>query len=434
MVTMASIANDRNGTRRVLFVAPDGTRKTIRLGKVDKKTAEGVCRHVEALLAAQIAAQPIPRETALWLAEIGDTLRGKLAAVGLIEERPTWTLGALIETWLQGRAGGLRPGTLVRLEQSRRSALAFFGEGRRIATITPGDAEDFRAWLLSQGLAEATVRKRCSDMRSWLRYAVRRRWIDDNAFEGVPTAAIATDNLRYVSEADARRVLEHIGDPDLRLLFVLARWGGLRVVSEPKLLTWDCVDWERRRLRVPSPKTERYGHGQRIIPLFPELAEPLSEAFERAREGEAFILPKLSRVSSAALRKPIEAAIRRAGLRLWPRLWQNLRSSRQTDLEQRFPGHVVCAWMGNNRQTAQRHYLQVLDSDYERAAQNPAQQGAETSGSTLHKQDPQNPESVLVQHLAAWLSKCTNLQATPTGLEPSDVKRILEMLYGIRGA
>lgn len=415
---MASIAHDGNGRRRILFVAPDGTRKTIRLGKVDKKTAEGVCRHVEALLAAQIAAQPIPRETAVWLAEIGDTLRARLAAAGLIETRPTWTLAALIEAWMNSRSGGLRPGTLARLKQSQRSALEFFGPDRRIASITPGDAEDFRAALLSQGLAEATVRKRCSDMRSWMRYAMRHHWIDSNPFECVPTTAIATDKLRYISEADARRVLEHIGDPDLRLLFVLARWGGLRVVSEPKLLTWDCVDWERRRLRVPSPKTERYGYGQRVIPLYPELVEPLSEAFERAQEGEQFILPKLRRISSAALRKPIQAAIIRAGLRPWPRLWQNLRSSRQTDLEQRFPGHVVCAWMGNNRQTAQRHYLQVLDSDYERAAQNPAQQHAEMLGTTRQGPNPQNPEGVILQQLAALFSKCTNIQVTPTGFEP----------------
>ena len=31
---MASIARDKNGCRRILFVAPDGKRPTIRLGKV----------------------------------------------------------------------------------------------------------------------------------------------------------------------------------------------------------------------------------------------------------------------------------------------------------------------------------------------------------------------------------------------------------------
>ncbi len=37
---MASICNDDGGLRRILFVDVDGSRKTIRLGKVAKRTAE----------------------------------------------------------------------------------------------------------------------------------------------------------------------------------------------------------------------------------------------------------------------------------------------------------------------------------------------------------------------------------------------------------
>ena len=55
---MASVVNDPNGRRRILFVAPDESRKTIRLGKIDRKSAESICRHVEALLAAHITGQP----------------------------------------------------------------------------------------------------------------------------------------------------------------------------------------------------------------------------------------------------------------------------------------------------------------------------------------------------------------------------------------
>jgi hypothetical protein len=59
--------------------------------------------------------------------------------------------------------------------------------------------------------------------------------------------------------------------------------------------------------------------------------------------------------------------IRRAGLEPWPKLWQNLRASRQTELEKEFPLHVVCAWIGNNERTARKHYLQVTDEHYDQA-------------------------------------------------------------------
>ena len=62
---MASVVNDPNGRRRIQFVAPGGKRKTIRLGKIDRKSAESICRHVEALLAAKISGQPVPRDTAV---------------------------------------------------------------------------------------------------------------------------------------------------------------------------------------------------------------------------------------------------------------------------------------------------------------------------------------------------------------------------------
>ncbi len=36
-------------------------------------------------------------------------------------------------------------------------------------------------------------------------------------------------------------------------------------------------------------------------------------------------------------------AAMRAGLTPWPKLWQNLRSSRETELVETYPIHVVCA-------------------------------------------------------------------------------------------
>lgn len=46
---MASLAREGKGWR-ILFVDPAGTRKTIRLGRVDKKGAESIRVHVENLL------------------------------------------------------------------------------------------------------------------------------------------------------------------------------------------------------------------------------------------------------------------------------------------------------------------------------------------------------------------------------------------------
>ena len=43
----------------------------------------------------------------------------------------------------------------------------------------------------------------------------------------------------------------------------------------------------------------------------------------------------------------------------WPKLFQNMRASRETELTAEYPLNVVCAWIGNSPAVAQTHYLQV---------------------------------------------------------------------------
>src|SRR5882672_6288359 len=112
---MASIGRDPNGHRRILFVAGDGSRRTVRLGKCSERDAEQVCRHVEDLSAATIHGQPVRRETAVWLSDIGDKLHSRLARSGLVvarTEKESVALGPTLTAHLDGRAD-VKPATKV---------------------------------------------------------------------------------------------------------------------------------------------------------------------------------------------------------------------------------------------------------------------------------------------------------------------------------
>ena len=63
------------------------------------------------------------------------------------------------------------------------------------------------------------------------------------------------------------------------------------------------------------------------------------------------------------LRTQLKRIIRRAGFTPWPKLFQNLRSTRETELTEQYPLHVVCAWIGNSQPVAAKHYLQVTDEE-----------------------------------------------------------------------
>jgi len=57
-----------------------------------------------------------------------------------------------------------------------------------------------------------------------------------------------------------------------------------------------------------------------------------------------------------------------AAVAQWPKLFVNLRASRETELMRTEPAHVFHAWLGNSRDVAEDHSQMVTDEDFERAS------------------------------------------------------------------
>ena len=164
------------------------------------------------------------------------------------------------------------------------------------------------------------------------------------------------------------KVLEACPDAQWRLMVALSRLGGLRSPSELLALRLDSADWDAGRLRVDSPKTEHHkGRAYRIIPMFPELRPYLEERWHQAEPGETHFVTRY-RDAKQNPRTQLLKIIKWAGLQPWPKLWHNMRASRQTELEELFPSHVVCAWMGNSVRVARKHYLQITDAHFAKVA------------------------------------------------------------------
>jgi integrase len=377
---MASVSNDPEG-RRLLFVFA-GKRRCVRLGPVTAKVADGVKVRVERLVASLAANLPLDGETSAWLAGIGDDLAGKLAASGLIparEKRQTVTLAGFLDGYLDKRAGE-KPNTVKNLKQARKNLVGHFGDAQLLATVTPGMADDWLLWLRGEGFARASIGRCVKYARQFGRAAVRAGAIDANPFADLKAPGESNDARAYfVDGSTSLRVLAACPDDRWRLIFALCRWGGLRCPSELQTLAWEDVDAKAGRFLVRSPKTEHHEDGgERWVPVFPELRPYLE------RGGSGPVLPGLD--SSANLRTQLCRIVRRAGLKPWPKPFQNLRSTRETELAATYPLHVVCAWIGNTARVAAGHYLQVTDLDFKRAAQIPAQQGAAPAGTEQQDQ------------------------------------------------
>lgn len=127
---------------------------------------------------------------------------------------------------------------------------------------------------------------------------------------------------------------------------------------------------------VRSCKTEHHIGGEsRLVPLSPDLLPHLRDVFEQAEPGTEYVITRY-RQGNCNLRTQLQRIIAKAGLKPWPKLFQNLRSTRETELAERWPEHVVCAWIGNSKAVARKHYLQVTDEHFERAAYIPVGENA----------------------------------------------------------
>jgi len=426
---MASLCNDRNGNRRILFVDGAGNRKCIRLGKIDKRTAEVVLRHVENLLSARLAGVSPPKDTATWLADISPELRSKLAKCGLVEGQPGMpTVADYAQQYLQ-RQTHIKPASLLAVHQAVENLKEYFGQ-RPLDTVSRGDCEDFKRWLLTEacrragkgkGLSPATVGKRLQYAASVFKDAVDRQLIPRNPFAGVRRPkATNPERQAYVPAEVIERVIDYMPDPEWKLLVSMARYIGLRVPSEAFSLTWDCVNWEKRLLRVPSPKTERVGKPFRIAPIPPQVWVHLDRVWQQAPTGSKWVFERLRQRDSmnqakrgfwAALnlRKGLQTYLAKAGIRPWPKLWQALRASAATDLATRLPGHVVSAMLGHTQKVAEAHYLMVTEEHYRLVTGLPPPEGG-TSGANCGALAAQNA----AQQPLAEVGKMVNFAPQPS--------------------
>ncbi len=299
----------------------------------------------------------------------------KFAAVDLIPRREFTDarLGPFIDKYLATRTD-LKPRTRTNFGQCRRQLVDYFGEHKPLRDVTPGESDEWRRWMLTRPkkkLSENTARRHCGRAKQLFRVALRKRLIAENPFGDMKALSAIENKSRefFVSRDMAEKVLAACPSLEWRLIFALARFGGLRTPSETALLRWGDIDWEHGRMTVTSPKTEHHeGKESRVVPLFPEIRPLLEAAFDQAEPGTEFVIHR-RRDETVNWRTQLERIIHKAGLTPWPKPFQNLRSTRETELAETFPAHVVCKWLGNSEAVARKHYLQVTDDHFARAAE-----------------------------------------------------------------
>jgi hypothetical protein len=241
---MASVFSYSGGLKRIEFsYTPNGLRKIIRLGRINAKQAERIHGYVEAIIADKLQNRPHDSETCKFLAELDETLLARLRAVGLADGvgLAQTSLGEFLERCFNAMASKATTRTFY--SHTRRCLLEFFGAGRAMRSITPADADAFRAWMIEheetesgearkRKLSPATVARRIIAARTFWRRAIRWKLASENVFAGIKAGHQENESRkRFIKREDIDKAIAEAPDAEWKLIIALARYGGLRCPS-----------------------------------------------------------------------------------------------------------------------------------------------------------------------------------------------------------
>ena len=392
---MATIRKRPNGTLELRYVDAAGSRRSLYLPqRTTKLLAETVAAKVDHIVNRQVTGTEPDRNVAQWLADLPATLYSKLAKAGLAPDRlpsepepaepepePLPTLANWTAQYIAKHS--VKPSTIEQLEITARSLTKFFGPDRRIDQVTAGDAEDYRRWLekdgnerqqYKTGLAKNTVRRRIGRSKQFFTSAVKHELIPRNPFAGEASAVGGNDERLFLVPAEwVERCIRVAPCEDWRIILAFARYAGMRS-HECRIQRWDDIDLVNKRMLVRSNKTPPV----RSCPIFPELLPHLLRAREMAPPGAEFVQTRYTH--DANLLTTLEKIINKAGLAVWPKLMQNLRATRETELLAHYPTKDVTSWLGNSPAVAHKHYAMVTQASFDRATADGAKLTGVTAG------------------------------------------------------
>ncbi|MBM4148711.1 MAG: hypothetical protein FJ224_06675 [Lentisphaerae bacterium] len=186
--------------------------------------------------------------------------------------------------------------------------------------VTPGMVADYARDLAAAKVSASTFNQHRNLLRMLWRVLADECRLASNPWDKIMPRklnALAT-RKRDLTRAQYDALLCAVAkDSDLRDLFVLLAWTGLRL-ADAALLKWGAVDFARRVLTVAPMKTARRQGKIVHIPLWPASLEVLN----RRQEGEALdarrlVFPALAedyKRDASAVSKRISAAFERAGI------------------------------------------------------------------------------------------------------------------------
>ena len=327
--------------------------KFLWLGKLNKSDASYVTSKITSLeRTAKLNTPPSP-EVVEWIGSLSDKFKAKLEKAGLINLEQRLTVNELLDNSI--KRSEAKPQTIVVIEASYRVFREMFGD-KLICNITEDDLFNFRDALSCFGAnTKYNYFNRVKGILS------KSKEFDKELFANVRVKKAQVDFTKrdYI---ERHEIIEAIGRVDVEFGAVLACAGllGMRTRSEPAVLRWEHIDFNKNLVSIPAVKTHA-----RLSPLYADAKAVLVKYHEsKGCPKSGLVFPELQTASTLWLRATtvFGREIRKP--------FQRLRSSCESYLvnEAGFSLTDCSRWLGHSPLTAMKNHNQTSPATLERAS------------------------------------------------------------------
>lgn len=219
------------------------------------------------------------------------------------------TVAAIYQAYIADRSAEGK--TTSRMQDAWKRLAPYFGE-LLPSYISKETSADYKRARRRDGVTDGTIHLELGYVRSALLYAERENWITKAPFIALPERP--QPRAHYLTKDEAARLLDAAVMPHVKLFIILAlsTAGRAQAILD---LTWDRIDFERRRVNLRDPDRSATPKGRAITPMNDMALVALTEAKKSALTPYVI---EWAGERVASIKKGVGAAATRAGLEASP--------------------------------------------------------------------------------------------------------------------
>lgn len=232
--------------------------------------------------------------------------------------------------------------------------------------LTSDNVEDYMYYLLDEKeLAPRSRNRYLFSLRSFLNYAVKKKWVSHNVASEIDPVKILQKKKVALTQEEVQQLLETIEHPIINFAIALLAYTGMRV-NEAHTLKLEDIDYEKNRFLANGK-----GKKQRFIPIADSLKPLLVDYLNNIR-GEIdseFVLAtsKTGKLSAGYINNELHRATNELG---WEKnvTCHALRRSFATNLLRKDVNvYAISKLLGHASLKTTTEYLQLEDDELQTA-------------------------------------------------------------------